>query len=35
MIRSAVLLAAGRGKRQRPHTDVVPKPLLEVNGCPT
>ncbi|MBK8419445.1 nucleotidyltransferase family protein [Candidatus Villigracilis saccharophilus] len=35
MIRSAVLLAAGRGKRQRPHTDVVPKPLLEVNGRPT
>ncbi len=35
MIRSAVLLAAGRGKRQRPHTDVTPKPLLEVNGRPT
>jgi len=35
MIRSALLLAAGRGKRQRPHTDVAPKPLLEVNGRPT
>ena len=35
MIRSAVLLAAGRGKRQRPYTDVTPKPLLEVQGRPT
>jgi len=35
MIRSAVLLAAGRGKRQRPFTDVTPKPLLTVNGRPT
>ena len=35
MIRSAVLLAAGRGKRQRPYTDVTPKPLLEVKGRPT
>ncbi len=35
MIRSAVLLAAGRGKRQRPYTDITPKPLLEVNGCAT
>lgn len=34
-VRSAVLLAAGRGKRQRPFTDTVPKPLLEVNGRPT
>jgi NDP-sugar pyrophosphorylase family protein len=31
VIRSAVLLAAGRGKRQRPYTDVMPKPLLLVN----
>jgi dTDP-glucose pyrophosphorylase len=35
MIRSAILLAAGRGKRQRPYTDVTPKPLLEVNGRTT
>jgi dTDP-glucose pyrophosphorylase len=35
MIRSAILLAAGRGKRQRPFTDVTPKPLLEVNGRAT
>jgi NDP-sugar pyrophosphorylase family protein len=32
MIRSAILLAAGRGKRQRPYTDVTPKPLLPVHG---
>jgi NDP-sugar pyrophosphorylase family protein len=35
MIRSAILLAAGRGKRQRPYTDATPKPLLEVNGRAT
>jgi len=35
MIRPAVLLAAGRGKRQRPFTDVTPKPLLAVHGRPT
>ena len=35
MIKSAVLLAAGRGKRQRPYTDEVPKPLLPARGRPT
>jgi NDP-sugar pyrophosphorylase family protein len=35
MIHSAVLLAAGRGKRQRPFTDVTPKPLLPVHGRAT
>lgn len=35
MIRSAVLLAAGRGKRQRPYTDSMPKPLLELDGRAT
>ena len=34
-IKSAILLAAGRGKRQRPSTDITPKPLLEVNGRAT
>jgi UDP-N-acetylglucosamine diphosphorylase / glucose-1-phosphate thymidylyltransferase / UDP-N-acetylgalactosamine diphosphorylase / glucosamine-1-phosphate N-acetyltransferase / galactosamine-1-phosphate N-acetyltransferase len=35
MIHSAVLLAAGRGKRQSPYTDETPKPLLPVRGRPT
>ncbi len=35
MVSSAILLAAGRGKRQRPYTDVTPKPLLEVDGRAT
>jgi dTDP-glucose pyrophosphorylase len=35
MIESAVLLAAGRGKRQRPFTHQIPKPLLQVNGRAT
>jgi len=34
MVRSAILLAAGRGKRQRPYTDTTPKPLLPVDGRP-
>lgn len=32
---SAILLAAGRGRRQRPFTDDTPKPLLKTNGRAT
>lgn len=33
--RRAVVLAAGRGTRLRPHTDTTPKPLLHIDGRPT
>ena len=34
-MKTAVLLAAGRGARLKPYTDVTPKPLLPVQGVPT
>lgn len=34
-VKKAILLAAGRGKRLKPHTDHTPKPLLMHNGKAT
>lgn len=34
-VRSAILLAAGRGSRLSPYTDTTPKPLLPYKGKPT
>lgn len=32
--KKAIILAAGRGKRLRPYTNGIPKPLLTINGQP-
>ncbi|MCP4419698.1 MAG: nucleotidyltransferase family protein [Chloroflexi bacterium] len=35
MVKKAIVLAAGRGRRLRPFTNNIPKPMLPWNGRPT
>ena len=34
IIMQAIILAGGRGKRLKPITDYVPKPLVPINNVP-
>ena len=34
MIKSAIILAGGKGERLRPYTNDRPKPMVEINGKP-
>ena len=34
MISQVVVLCGGRGKRLKPLTDKVPKPMININGAP-
>ena len=33
-IKTAIILAGGKGLRLKPHTNNIPKPLIEVSGKP-
>lgn len=34
LITKAIIMAGGKGSRLKPYTDMVPKPMLDVNGTP-
>ena len=33
-LKTAVILAGGRGLRLRPYTESIPKPMIEISGKP-